>query len=280
MVEVTLKLGQDPLDTELISRQEIRDFLINAYKNNHLNKATQIKNRGRDVIKHLVMVAFLSGKQEAAQDSEIKHWCLEDNDLPILQSLRNQFISDFDKFVDDLKLQSLIPTDTSTRKKVNKFVIRAEAILQMAVWTTFNKGKRALWDDEIFQKRKELVECKQCVGAGFIIGAASLPEASNKCDLCNGKGWLEEQKYKYDNKYMVRIETDERTCPICVSIADRVGLVEHINALPDPPFHINCRCRLTAIPTVKVKDAQDRFIDQRKKGKTKYKPKRKRVKKK
>lgn len=236
-----LRVDLKPRQIEILKNRDIQELIKYAYTNDHLNQADVLKLEGKRIIYQTAFLAFLVGKQDAAEESGIDYWAIEKNDLPFLESIQQSFTKDYFKLINQLETDVLTGI---SREQIKKYLGRTAVIIQMLVWTSYNRGKVALWDDEIF---------------GGILRATRSQYLFNVTHEFTGKKdpRFEAQKYKYLNQFMFRTETDGLVCADCAPLSGMLN-TNPMN-LPQPPLHVNCRCMIVAIPTVKVLSKQERF---------------------
>jgi len=220
-----VKLEIKPRELEFITAKDIRDLIKYVHRSQTFQKKEAMKREGRDLLEHFTFIAFIIGKQKAAEEAGFEYWGMEPNDFPLLEEIRSEFYRDFNQLVDDIAAEKDLDD-----VKVAKYLRRSDLIAQMAVWKAFNFGKVALWDDEIFKRR------------------TFIPVRREK---------LTEQRYKYEGKFMFHSEADDLVCDFCGPLSGK--LADDPYDLEVPPLHPNCRCVIIGIPTVKVYDKQVRF---------------------
>ncbi len=119
-----------------------------------LNQVDQLAEDARKVIYQTVFIAFLAGKSRGAQEAHIKFWSIETNDLPLVEALRQKYYGDFNalfrKLIDEIRAAPVVAKPFDAQVWLN----RCDLILQLATWHSYNKGKQALWDDEILQPKR------------------------------------------------------------------------------------------------------------------------------
>lgn len=174
---------------------------------------------GKRLINHHSSLAFLIGKKIASVESDYDYWSLEKNDFPMLERTQIEYYEYFKKLINDITQKALLqPIKT---KEMRGFLRRAELFAQMLIWTSYNRGKVALWDDQFYLKST-----------------------------------LKEQRYKYEGKYMWKVAGAD-ACPICLALAGL--LADSYYLLPPYPQHPNCRCQIVAVPTVAVVTKQQKL---------------------
>jgi len=178
----------------------------------------EIKENGRKIIYQNAFVAFLAGKNQAAREGKIQFWTIETNDLPLLDEIKTRYLADFHKILDSMTLDV-----RSGSFDQDPYLRRCDTLLQMLTWTSYNKGKLALWDDEIVKPRA--------------LGA---------------------QAYRYEGIFMFKTARDDDVCEQCAPLSGM--LAEDPHELEEPPLHVWCRCEIVVTPTVKVVDAQESFL--------------------
>jgi len=177
-------------------------------------------DNARKIIYYTSFVAFLAGKNRAARESRIAFWSIEDNDMPLIRELREKYFHDFDRIFRELITQIRLKNPDAS-----KTLNRCDLLLQMLTWASYNKGKLALWDDEILKPR-----------------------------------FFQAQAYKYEGIFMFKTSADDvdRVCEICAPLSGQLS--EDPHEFEEPPLHAGCRCQIVAIPTVKTVKAQERFL--------------------
>jgi hypothetical protein len=216
LFRLELRLG--PRDIELLTRRDLRELLLFAQRGQLWAKMKRIVEEGERAIYHAVFVAFVVGKERAAREADIDYWALEDNDMPALKKTQEDYMRDFRALMAEVQRDVLLG---KIGERVKHYIWRSELIAQQAVWRAYNRGKLALWDDEILHRRAE------------------------------------EQRYKYRGKFMFKTAADDRVCRLCGPMSGRMA--DDPFEFPEPPLHVNCRCEIVAVPTVRLATKQQRF---------------------
>jgi hypothetical protein len=226
---ITLK----PRAIELISRRDMK-LLLNGLRQRIVNYSSfqqainEITEDARKVIYQSVFIAFTAGKNKGALEAHIPYWSIESNDMPTVEGLRGKYYASFAEMFTKL-IKELQGLRQDEQFDPASWVRRCDLILQLAVWESYNKGKQALWDDEILKPRQ-----------------AAIGQA---------------QRYKYEDIFMFQTAADDVVCDLCAPLSGQLS--EDFNDLESPPLHAWCRCEIVAIPTVKEVTKQERFLKER-----------------
>jgi len=213
-----LKVVLQPHAIELISRKDFRRLLRDLENLGFPSDVDHIFDNARKIIYQTSFIAFLAGKNKAAKEARIQFWSVEENDMPLIKKLREKYFYDFDKIFRELITQIRLK-DPEASKTLN----RCDILLQMLTWQSYNKGKLALWDDEILKPR-----------------------------------FFQAQAYKYEGVFMFKTAGDEDVCDLCAPLSGQLS--EDPHEMEMPPLHAWCRCEIVAIPTVESVKGQERFL--------------------
>lgn len=184
-----------------------------------------LRDEGERIIHHVCFIAFISGKEKAADETDFDYWSIENNDLPILKTQQDRFTRNYFQILGEIEIAA--HGASLGLKEIRKYLRRIEAVIQMSVWTCYNKGKLALWDDPLFKRFQS--------------------------------GELSEGKLKFAGQYMFLTERDDMVCQLCGPLSGET--VEDPHSLEEPPLHINCRCEIIAVPLAKLQSEQERFAN-------------------
>lgn len=203
---------------ELVTRRDMRALLRERHPIHMQDEIEEIKENGRKIIYQTAFISFLAGKNQAAREGKIQFWTIEANDLPLLDEIKARYLGDFHKILDSMVLDV-----RSGSLDQEPYLRRCDMLLQMLTWTAYNKGKIALWDDEIVKPRT--------------LGA---------------------QAYRYEGIFMFRTARDDDVCAECAPLSGM--LAEDPSELEEPPLHVWCRCEIVVVPTVKEVKQQESFL--------------------
>jgi hypothetical protein len=157
--------------------------------------------------------------KKASREFKREHDSPTQADWEIIEAFRYKYRGDVDKLIRDM----VADAHYNRRLDVEYYHARSDIIVQMAIWTLYNRGKLSVY--RIVNKRKDLA-----------------------------------QGYLYLGMWMIQTAADESVCMYCASRAG--DMTDDLDRLEMPPYHINCRCEIIPIPLVKDYQEQLKFKEE------------------
>jgi hypothetical protein len=163
-----------------------------------------------EIVNEFVFIAYLAGMKKAAREFKREHASPSQRDWEQIETFRRQCRSDVDQLIRDMVNDAI----HDRRLDVEYYHARSDLIVQMAVWTVYNRGKISVYRVE----NKRPIEMAQAANYAYL-------------------GW-----------FMIQTAADEGVCEECASLAGE--MTQDLDTLEMPPYHVYCRCEIVAIPTV------------------------------
>ena len=209
--------------------EELKAYLHRWFDQTSRTHVYKMDWLAQEALEHVVSRSFLAGKIAASRETRTP-WQIIGDDGQLIEDLSLQFKADFEKTMQDLRLDVIVDGPPISRKDLWK---RLDALSQMLTWKVYNQGKISEFNHSINQREKR--------------------QSRYSADAAR----------KYDQQFMVFTEADDRVCDECAPYA---GLIvtdfNEILALfggDYPPWHFNCRCQIVASPLFKDVQSQERF---------------------
>jgi hypothetical protein len=174
------------------------------------------------IVNEFVFIAYLAGMKKAAREFKREHASPDQRDWEQIELFRRQYRDDVDRLIRDMVDDGI----HDRRLDIEYYHARSDLIVQMAIWTVYNRGKLSIYRVE--NKRRIM-----------------FAQAAN---------------YAYQGWFMVQTAADEGVCELCAGMAG--DMTEDIDALDLPPYHVYCRCEIVAIPTVGEYEKQLEFKEE------------------
>jgi len=160
--------------------------------------------------------------KKAAREFKREHASPAQRDWEQIETFRRNYRDDVDRLIRDMVDDAI----HDRRLDVEYYHARSDLIVQMAVWTLYNRGKLSIYRVE--NKRR-----------------TAFAQAAN---------------YAYQGWFMVETAADESVCEYCASLAGE--MTQDLDALELPPYHVNCRCEIIPIPLVGEYEKQLAFKEE------------------
>jgi hypothetical protein len=174
------------------------------------------------IINEVIFITYLAGMKKAAKEFKRDHASPSQQDWQQIEALRQKYRADTENVIRDMVNDAVVDHQLD----IEYYHRRSDLIVQMAIWTTYNKAKLAVYRVENVRQSR-------------------FAQAAN---------------YKYLGYFMFKTAADESVCELCAPYAG--DLQEDLDLLPQPPIHAWCRCEIVAIPTVPTLEEQTQFLEQ------------------
>jgi hypothetical protein len=204
--------------------EELKAYLVRWFDRACRTRTYELDPLAREALEHVVSRAFLSGKIMAAREMS-SPWQIVGDDSLVIQDISDQFKTDFQKIMQDLRLDLIMDGPPVQRSVIR---MRFDALAQVLTWKAYNLGKASEFRRSVKQQ------------AAVYAGA----------------------QYKYPGFFMLQTMADDGVCDDCAPLAglmyeDYDELITELDG--GPPMHVNCRCEVVGRPTVPTVEKQDRF---------------------
>lgn len=212
----------DPRDLEVLTGATARRLLYRIHRTQYPYPVLEaFLEDANEIVNEFVFIAYLAGMKKAAREFKRDHASPSQRDWEQIEVFRRQYRDDVDRLIRDMVDDAI----HDRRLDVEYYHARSDLIVQMAVWTLYNRGKLSIYRVE--NKRPS-------------------PFA--------------QAYYAYVGMFMIQTAADEGVCEYCASLAGE--MTEDLDALELPPYHVNCRCEIIPIPLVKDYERQLEFKEE------------------
>jgi len=212
-----LRMIVDPMELELVARGWTLDLLSFADEAYPYFEYEEFVFEMFEAMNQASFEAFYLGKTIAADEAQIEYWSIEENDMPLLRTVRERHRSHLTNLMRDVR-QSL-----NEGKDIKWADKKFKTLVQSIIRTSYNQGKVALWDDKLFEHREETRRQYD----GFFMWVTH-PEES----------------------------TVTGVCPICAPLAATLALDYEDFPIPIFETHIGCNCEIVFSPLVDMRERQ------------------------
>jgi len=213
----------EPRSLEVLTGATARRLLYRVYRSRHsYDVLTNFLEEANAIVNEFIFIAYLAGMKKAAKEFKREHASPAQQDWQVIENLRMKYRADIERIIRDMVQDAVIDRQVD----IEYYHRRSDLLVQMAIWSTYNKAKLAIYRVENVRQ-------------------SMLAQA---------------QRYKYLGYFMFKTAADERVCEICAPYAGQMS--EDPDALDEPPFHPWCRCEIVAVPTVPTVEEQQQFLEE------------------
>jgi hypothetical protein len=213
----------DPRDLEVLTAATARRLLYRIHRTLHPQPILDVFiDEANEIVNEFIFITYLAGMKKAAREFKREHASPSQQDWELIEAFRRQYREDVDRLIRDMVNDAIHDRSLD----VEYYHARSDLIVQMAIWTVYNRAKLSVYRVE--NKRQ-----------------AAIAQAAN---------------YAYRGWFMIQTAADEGVCELCASMAG--DMTQDIDSLPLPPYHVFCRCQIVAIPTVSEYEKQLAFKEE------------------
>jgi len=213
----------DPRDLEVLTGATARRLLYRIHRTQYPQPILDaFIDEAKEIVNEFIFIAYLAGMKKAAREFKREHASPNQRDWEHIETFRRNYRDDVDRLIRDMVNDAIHDRSLD----IEYYHARSDLIVQMAVWTLYNRGKLSVYQVE--NKRR-----------------MQIAQAAN---------------YAYQGWFMVQTAADESVCEYCATLAG--DMTQDLDMLDLPPYHVYCRCEVVAIPTVPEYEEQLAFKEE------------------